>query len=83
MIDLDNEHEYRWLIDNFYLPYDSTLYGEMLKKIGKELNRVDTPLKYSDCVQQFLRPFAFNITYCMDLYEVMLHWSNSRTWQLC
>ena len=81
-IDLGNEYYYRVLLDNFYIPFQGTLYGDLLIYLGQELNRPEPSITIQDCA---ILPgvVMFDVVYMMDLGETMTKWANSRNWELC
>ena len=81
-IDLSNECYYRELLDSFYIPFQDTLYGEVLIHLGQELNRSEPIMTLQDCVEVPGVVF-FDICYMMDLGEAIAKWANSRSWELC
>ena len=80
-IDLGNEYYYRVLLDNFFIPFQGTMYGDVLIYLGRELNRPEPIISIQECVG-LPGVILFDLVYMMDLGEVMQKWANSRNWEL-
>ena len=80
-IDLGNEYYYRVLLDNFFIPFQGSMYGEVLIYLGQELNRPEPIISIQDCAG-LPGVILFDLVYMMDLGEVMQKWANSRNWEL-